>query len=325
MKKHLLKISFTLFFASSILATQAQEFGDILASGAENANTYLSNYAAPGINAFGNGMADGWYNTAKPHSTLGFNITISPSFSFIPSSDKSFTFNPLEYNNLRLEGDADNQLPTIVGGDAQANSKLVFSGDSPYPGVNLVTDTEVEFAVPSGVINLDNVPFAATPAPTYNIGIGIYKSTEVKFRFLPEVSSGGFRAKMLGFGVLHDIKQWIPVVNKLPFDLSILAATSTLNMEYDLDVDVAAGTGSRFSGSGMAAFKTTSTTVQLLISKKLLVFTPYAAVGFNAVKSSLDVKGEYEYTTPLSSQTITDPINLDFEKAGGMRATVGAR
>ncbi len=259
MKKHLLKLSFTLFFATATLVTQAQNFGDILATGADNANTYLQNYAAPGINAFGNGMADGWYNTAKPHSTLGFNFTISPSFSFIPQSDMSFKFNAADYKDLTLEGDSDGILPTFVGGDAEAGFKLVFSGGSPYPGVDLVANTDAEFAVPSGVINLDKVPvMAAIPSPTYNIGIGIYKSTELKLRLLPEISVGDFRAKMFGFGVQHDIKQWIPVVNKLPFDLSVLVATSTLDLEYDLDVDVASNEGqineTRFSGSGTAAF-----------------------------------------------------------------------
>ena len=330
MKKHLLKLSFTLIFASATLVTQAQNFGDILATGADNANTYLQNYAAPGINAFGNGMADGWYNTAKPHSTLGFNFTFSPSFSFIPQSDMSFAFNAADYKDLTLEGDADGILPTFVGGDAEAGSKLVFSGGSPYPGVDLVANTDAEFAVPSGVINLDKVPvMAAIPSPTYNVGIGIYKSTELKLRLLPEISVGDFRAKMFGFGVQHDIKQWIPVVNKLPFDLSVLVATSTLDLEYDLDVNVASNEGqineTRFSGSGTAAFKTTSTTVQVLVSKKLLIFTPYAAVGFNAVKSSLDMKGDYEYKVGPKTTSISDPISLDFDNAGGMRATIGAR
>ena len=318
MKKHLLKISFTFAFGLAVLASQAQSFGDVLSTGADNANTYLKNYAAPGINAFGNGMADGWYNTGKVHSSLGFNITISPSVSFIPQSDKSFTFNPTDYENLTLVGDSDNQLPTMVGAKAEANSKLVYSGSSPYPEVSL--GTAAEFDVPGGAINLDEVPFAAIPAPTYNIGIGIYKSTEVKFRFMPEISTGGFRTKMIGFGIQHDIKQWIPVVSKLPFDLSILAATSILDMEYDIDVNT-----DDFEGSGAAVFKTTSTTVQAIVSKKLLFFTPYAAVGFNVVKSSLDVEGEYRYKSVIGGGTITDPISLDFDNSGGMRATLGAR
>ncbi len=80
-----------------------------------------------------------------------------------------------------------------------------------------------------------------------------------------------------------------------------------------------------FLDQELLLFKTTSTTVQVLVSKKLLIFTPYAAVGFNTVKSSLDMKGDYEYKVGPKTTTISDPISLDFDNAGGMRATIGAR
>lgn len=315
------KTTTAILFAAASYTSHAQDFGNILSVGAENAETYLTHYAGPAINSFGNGMAEGWYNTGKTHSPLGFNLTISPSFSFIPESEQMFRFVESDYQDMVLEGDADGLLPTLVGGDAESGSELVFSGEATYPGVSGVAfDGEQRFAVPDGVINLKNVPFGGTPAPTFNIGLGIYKGTELKVRFLPEVTSGDFGASMFGLGVQHDIKQWIPGIKNLPFDLSGLVAVSNLKLTYDIDVN----TG-EFSGEGEAIFNTTSTTVQAIVSKKLLFFTPYFSLGFNAVKSSLDVKGDYTYSTITSETEIKDPIALDFEGAGGLRSTLGAR
>ena len=310
---------FTTIFCLASISTTAQNFGDILAAGAENAEVYLSNYARPAIDAFGNGMTNGWYNTAKPHKSLGFNITVSPSFSFIPEAEQTFRFNPADYQDLTLEGDSDGIIPTLVGGDAEAGSELVFSGEATYPG-GVTFSGEERFDVPNGVINLDKVPFAGTPAPTYNIGVGIIKGTELKLRILPEVSSGDFKASMWGVGVQHDIKQWIPGINKLPFDLSVLFATSSLTLNYAINVN----TGN-FEGSGEAIFKTNTTTFQGIVSKKLLFFTPYLGVGFNTVSSSLDINGTYRYTTTTSSSEIEDPVSLEFDGAGGLRTTIGGR
>lgn len=318
--KHLYQ---SLFFSVIILAsssTKAQDFGNILAVGAENAETYLTNYAGPAIDAFGNGLSDGWYNTAKPHKSLGFNLTISPSFSFIPSSERTFVFNPNDYQDLTLEGDSDGIIPTLVGGDAESGAELVFTGEATYPG-GVTFDGEQRFDVPNGVIDLNNVPFGGAPAPTYNIGIGIIKGTEIKVRFLPEITAGDFGASMFGLGVQHDVKQWIPVISKLPFDLSALVAFSNLNLNYAIDVN----TGD-FEGQGEAVFKTTATTVQGIISKKLLFFTPYLGVGFNSVNSSLLINGTFRYNSALGSGSeIEDPIDMTFDGAGSLRTTIGGR
>ncbi|MEQ8471932.1 MAG: hypothetical protein RIC35_12145 [Marinoscillum sp.] len=318
--KHLYKALLVTVCFFTFTLSNAQDFGNILAVGAENAETYLTNYAGPAINAFGNGLSNGWYNTAKPHKSLGFNITVSPGFSFIPQSDQTFVFDPNDYQDLTLEGDADGIIPTLVGGDAQSGSELVFTGEATYPG-GVTFDGEQRFNVPNGVIDLGNIPFGGTPAPTYNIGIGIIKGTELKVRILPEVTAGDFGASMIGFGVQHDVKQWIPVISKLPFDLSALVAFSNLKLNYAIDVN----TGD-FEGTGEAIFETNATTVQGIISKKLLFFTPYLGVGFNTVKSSLQVNGTYRYNSTLGSGSeIEDPIDLTFDGAGGMRTTVGGR
>ena len=45
---------------------------------------------------------------------------------------------------------------------------------------------------------------------------------------MPEVETGSSKVKLLGFGVLHDIKQHIPGIKTLPFDLSMLVAFTNI-------------------------------------------------------------------------------------------------
>lgn len=309
---------------------QSQSFGDILSAGSEDANKYLENYAAPAINSFGVGMTDGWYNTAKTHKLLGFDITTSVNMAKIPDEEFLFEFTKSSFSNLNYRVNGVDQtsatLPTLVGGEAESGSELYIEGNQTINGVTI--EDEIAFDVPSG-FDLKDVPvITGVPTPTANLGIGLPKNTDLKIRLVPEQSIDDYKFKMFGIGVMHDIKQWIPAVKNLPFDLSGFIGTTTMKAETAIDVDSQDGT-TRFSGSGVASFKTNSTTVQAIISKKLTVFTPYAAIGFNAVKTTFDVSGDYtlENTNPIapSSQTITDPINLEFTGAGGARLTLGAR
>lgn len=329
----------------AITQSKAQSFGDILSAGVEDANTYLENYAAPAVNSFGVGLSGGWYNTAKPHKLLGFDITTSVNMAAIPDEEMMFNFAEAGFQNLQLDQTGDNMIPTLVGGEATTGSEIFIPANTtitdPRTGQSITIDDEIRFDTPNG-FNLEDVPVATgIPAPTVQLGIGLIKNTDLKIRLLPEQTIDDYSFKMFGIGVMHDVKQWIPAIKNLPFDLSGFFGTTTMTATTALDVDIensqsngAGGTSTTtFMGSGKATFKTNSTTVQAIISKKLAVFTPYAAIGFNAVKTTFDVAGDYEFETDADdrfsgdeqTQMITDPVDLEFTGAGGARFTVGAR
>lgn len=330
---------------SAAIKTQAQDFGDILSVGAEDANVYLENYLTPAVNSFGVGLANGWYNTAKTHKKLGVDLTLSINVANVPDADLMFAFSQSDYQNLKLrDGSGDmpdgTLLPTLVGGDAPNGSELYVPANTTVDigGAQSITlEDDISFAALPG-FDLKDVPLInGVPTPTLNLGIGLIKNTDLKIRWAPEQSFGDYSVKMFGVGVMHDIKQWIPGMKKLPFDLSVLFATTTMKSEVAIDVDIqnsdaTTQTSSSFTGSGTGTFKTNATTFQVIASKKLAVLTPYVGVGFNAVKSNLDVTGDYTLSTENNidssrnnSQTVSDPIDLDFTSAGGGRLTVGMR
>ena len=198
--------------------SNAQDFGEIMSAGTEDANTYLEIYAAPVINSFGVGLAGGWYNTAKAHKTLGFDLTVSFNMAAVPNEDMMFDFAEAGFRNLQLRGDSDGMVPTLAGGDAENGSELYIEAGLTINGVPV--EQEITFDVPSG-FNLSEVPVVTgVPTPTFNLGVGIYKNTDLKLRFIPQQNIEGYKFGMFGIGVMHDVKQWIPGIKNLPFDLS---------------------------------------------------------------------------------------------------------
>ena len=75
-------------------------------------------------------------------------------------------------------------------------------------------------------------------------------------------------------------------------------------------------------------------TVQALASLDFKFITLYGGVGYNSGKTSVKMKGNYTLTYDIedsngnvigtTEESITNPINLDFE-ANGVRATIGTR
>lgn len=329
---------------SSLVAVQeskAQDVGEIISAGIDDANTYLENYFAPGINAFGNGLAGGWYNTAQAHKTLGVDLTLSLNLASIPDAEKLFSFSEAGFNRFQLRGDADGQLPTFAGNAADDGSELFIEAGTTieYGDQSILIEDEIAFDVPGGIFSGSDLPvnISSMPAPTINLGIGIVKNTDLKLRLVPEQTFGDFSFKLFGIGVMHDIKQWIPGMKALPFDMSAFVGTTRLSASLGLtansvETNTTTGTTTSFVGEGNAEFVTNATTVQVLVSKKLAIFTPYVGLGFNAVKSSFDVKGDFDYDIRNSNNSsqdqhldIVDPISLQFTGAGGPRATIGGR
>jgi hypothetical protein len=285
--------------------SHAQDFEKILDGGINDANLYLKEYMNPVASSIGNGLANGWYNTAKPHKTLGFDLSVNLNLATIPDVAKTFEFLESEYSTLSIDGPATSAfLPTFAGGET--TEELLIDG------------TSQTIVAPSGIQSqLADYPGPlAIPTPTVQLGVGIIKNTDLIIRYTPEISVGDFAFQSFGFGVKHDFKQWIPGMKLLPFDLSGLVGYNKISTTYQIDE-----TAGQFAEFGASA-----TTIQAIISKKLLFFTPYAGIGVNIIKSNLAMKGAYEFDGQNgTSDAEIDPINIDLDGSGGPRFTVGAR
>jgi hypothetical protein len=277
-------------------AAHAQsDLENLIKGSRDDANYLVKGYMTPALNTIGYGLNQGWYNTAKPHKVLGFDLTITASAISIPSSDLTYRVENSKLSTIDLvtptpaAGAAD--VPTIFGADVTPVYRYRQGGGTfnGAPGLN--------FDVP--------IAGSAVPVPMVQLGIGLPKGTDVKLRFFPSTGLGaGGRdgnVGMFGIGVLHDVKQYIPGVKELPFDLSAFVGYTKLNFDVNLDPTN--------NPSQKATFGSSATTIQGLISKKISVLTFYGGLGFNFIGSDLNVKGTYNLggATPT---TVTDPISI---------------
>lgn len=294
----------------SFTAKAQIDFGTYLEAGAEDANRILQSYMEPAFLGIGYGLNSGWYNTAKPHKLFGFDITATGTMALIPSSAEFYTFNNNSYSNVQL---ADGSLttaraPTIFGPNLPADELPLLE----YFEDRANTDESITLSAPTGLGIEEDLPFNAVPTAMVQVGIGIVKNTDIKIRFVPTIeSTNEFEYSMLGIGVMHDLKQWIPGFKQLPIDISGFVGWSRVNTKIFLD-DEAPDQFSEFSTNGF--------TLQGLVSKQLSILTVFGGLGFASTSSSFDLRGTYN----VEGGTLTDPVSFNFS-SGGPRANLGFR
>lgn len=293
---------------SAPLSLFAQSDMDVyLKAGADDASKLIESYISPVMKSFGYGINNGWYNTAKPHKTLGFDLTVTAHLVYAPKASQYFTFNNSDYSNIRLASGQSAEAPTAFGPNEEGPELEILDEDGNATGTT--------FNSINGLGLKEEIGMNAVPVPMAQLGIGIAKNTDLKLRYIPKMNFDDGEIGLWGIGVMHDVKQWIPGIKMLPFDLSALVGYTKLTAGYDMEGEID-GKDQR------AELVASGFTVQGIISKKISVLTLYGAVGYNSVKSSIKVNGTYEledYSEPL-----VDPVDLAFGE-GSLRATAGFR
>jgi hypothetical protein len=321
------------FYILSISSIMSQEdfqnlpnsvigFGNIILAG-EDASLLAENYLRPSVKGLISGMNSGWYSTAKTHKKFGFDITFGLNSSLIPSKDKVFDFISSDYNYISV-GDSNIELPTVLSDD---DSETIFNVSIPV----LSGDYKVgSFTLPGGIAK--DLPVNAVPTPFIQLGLGLPYNIELNLRYVPDLNyDSKVNGSSVGVGIQHDLTQYLGLLDKLPYSISVMGAFSKANIEYAIDENLS----NQISVTdGNAIFNLDTWTVQALGSLNLRIFTIYAGVGYNYGISSFKINGDYtlNYDVVDSNQNsvgtlienISDPINLDFSSSG-TRATIGAR
>lgn len=269
--------------------------------------TLADGYLKPFGNGFSSGLGNNWYNTAATHKLLGFDLTVGATGAFVPSSDQTFSLSGLK-NWTAVNGAT--TAPTI---------------GSTKDGVQLqdVATHSKKFTTPDGVYNI-------IPAPTVQLTLGLPFGNDLALRFVPSIKIKEGSGSMFGIGLKHNIKQWIPVVKKLPFDAAIMIGYTKLKVDYrsnkpiikpsDLqDNDSATPTDeSQYQNQGVK-LRGNAFMANIIVSKKLAFFTPYFGVGFNSSSFNLDLTGNYPLRGSYNAvtgqyviQPVANPVSLHY-------------
>ncbi|HVW97999.1 MAG TPA: DUF6588 family protein [Mucilaginibacter sp.] len=320
MKKIYLLFS-TLFLTTVVLTANAQDgFSDLIKSSPANATRLIEAYGAPLFKGFGVGMNSGWTNTAKPKGLLHFDLRVTATAAFTPVSDKTFDVTKIGLNSNVTPSDPNQTIAQTIGGNQDI--------DGPTMDIKSNGQTVSQFRLPSG-----KLPFI--PSPQLQLTIGLIKQTDVTLRLIPKVSIGDAGSvSMLGFGIKHNLMQYFsgPTERIIPFDLSVMLAYSRLNLSASLDVKPENGTvhdpsdpnrnedfNNQHTDGHFSSFL-----AEAIISKKLLFFTPFLAVGYNTASTDLGIIGNYPVTTGNNTYTVfTNPVSINQNSLSGFRADIG--
>jgi hypothetical protein len=303
------KLILLVFLAVSTISLQAQtDFDDAIQGSVTDANYILEGYATPFMKVIGYGLNQGWYNTAANHKVAGFDLTITGSPVYVPTSDLYYNVDNNKLKNVQVVS------PTPVGGIASVPT--IFGPDKAPTYQNITTGSQ--FSGPTGLDLKKSIGGNYVPVPMVQLGFGLPKGIDIKLRYMPKTSVGDNGAiDAFGLGVMHDIKQYIPGIKNLPFDLSAFVGFTKLKLDIALDDT---------KPDQHAKFEANTTTIQGLISKKIAVLTVYGALGYNLAKTNLSMVGNYEFENPSPAPptVVKDPVKFDVT-ANGMRATGGLR
>jgi len=304
-------IAALLFLSVSFSAVSQEPLSEFLQGGVEDARTLTDAYLQPYGEMLGTSLNSGWYNSAKVHGILGFDVTFSVMNAVAPSAAKSFDVENLTLQNFQLQDGSPSVAPTVAGEMAE--------DDRPFLEPDLGGDfsTNEGFRMPNGSGN-DNLPL-----PMVQAAVGLPKDIEVIGRIVPKMKFGDAgEVSVLGFGVKHSLKRYIPVVKRLPFlQMSVLAGYTSFNSATPIP-----GTDQIEVTDGELAISSGAFTSRLLIGANLPVVAIYTGVGYGSSNSDFNVNGQYDVSD--INQSFTDPFALAYKTTGidfnaGMRIRIG--
>ena len=252
-------------------------------------------YFTPMTEGFGAGLNSGWYNTAKPHSLGGFDLTFTLNTVIIPNSGK--TFNIEDAGGTTFTSTANN-ASTIFG-----SSNVTPMEYKNYTSVEL-PDGGITFNMPGGL----KTP--AIPLPMIQAGIGLIKNTAIDIRYMPMLNVGdNINVNLFGVGVKHDLLQWIPGIgDAIPMSLSLQAGYTSLNTELKILEQ-------------KVSLKTKATTINLVASKKLLMVTGYVGLGYNSATTTFATDANFD----LGGIQFDEKVEIAFESNNNLRTNIGLR
>ncbi|MEO1032010.1 MAG: DUF6588 family protein [Bacteroidota bacterium] len=316
------KLIASFILVASLQLCKAQELETILLA-ADDASLLTENYLNPAMEGLMYSMNGGWATTAKVHKKFGFDLTIGFNASFVPDESQVFTFVPSDYSFVSLPN-GETELQTVMSeNDTETTVDISIPvGDGTFKVAS--------FNMPGGIT--DDLPVNAVPAPTVQVGFGLPFKTDIKARFVPNTGfDDDIEAGLIGFGLQHDLTQYLGPIDKLPLSISILGAFTNMKVTYDINDDIDDNVA---VNNGEAEFKMNTWTIQALGSLDFKIITVYGSVGYNNGRTTAKMKGDYTLTYDLEDgngnvigtvdESISNPINLDFE-ADGVRATIGTR
>jgi hypothetical protein len=294
-------------------------------------------YMKPFGDALGVYMNSGWFNTGTPHSLLGFDVTCTFNTMLVPKINKTYQISDLNLQNMQFK--TGKTAPTIFGDKEPGPQGTVM-----VPDLLNAYDT-VNYNLPAGT------GLTALIMPTFQVGIGIMKNTDLTFRYVPELETPGARIKgkfsCWGVGLRHDLLQWLPGGKVIPLSLSLMGAYSQMNFGANFPNAFKAAEGLTYKDGTIPVTSTyddqafnvnvKAWNVNAILSKKILMLTIYVSGGYQSSQAEYSIDGTYPFVSynydESSKPTYTknyikdvkDPVTMTDKKLAYFKGSGGLR
>lgn len=262
-----LGLSFTLSIFTSLTFSQDNSLEALVS----DFNFLINKYVTPAAEGIVYQTSSAWNTDAKALNLWEVKLSVQGNFLLVPNKKRSFFVNNSQLDNLFIVGADSGNIPTAVGGE---NTVLI--------GGNLNDDT-FEFEPPSGIDQ--NGVFH----PQVQAALGLPYGTSFMVRVTPNISIGSSNIEAFGFGLTHNISQWIPKIKASTFDIATTLTYSSYNIDYEFSelelvedsgfVDAISGKGSTISAS-------------LISSKQLGNFDASFAMNYSHSSPDISFDGE---------------------------------
>ncbi|MGQ1889950.1 DUF6588 family protein [Thermophagus sp. OGC60D27] len=305
----LIRRSFVVFSVLMVsnLGFSQEPLRDFFQAGKADAGILTKAYLKPYGEMLGTALNSGWYNSAKVHKLGGFDLTVSVMSAVAPTSAQTFDVGALGLQNFNV---GSNSIAPTVAGEMEESMRPVLTPD-------VVGGEYGEFTLPNGSGN-DKLPI-----PMVQLAVGLPFHTEVMGRFVPTMDFGDAgEVSVIGFGLKHSLKNYIPFVKRVPFlQMSVLAGYTSFNSSYGIT-----GSNEVSVENGELAISSGAFTTRLLLGANFPVVALYTGMGYGSTNSDFDVKGTYGVSG--FSETFTDPFLLNYSTSGfdfnaGVRLRLG--
>lgn len=307
MRNLLIIINF-FFFSIPLLAQHNIKL--LLISGKEDTKTFLQDYLNPGTAGLIYNLSSGWYQTADVKNPLGFEISVIANASGNLDQHQSFILNTNDYQNLQFSGGETSKSVATILGNNDPSARVVLKNES------ITGDEETSFELPQGI---GSAGIYFIPAAFLQARLGLFKGTEVKFRYFPRRDFGGADVQILGGAIQHEITKWL-APEYFPLGVSGLVAYSVMDGNYEFTKDqIIQGDNQRLE-SHMEYWMFSG-----IVSTKFPIVNFYGGPSYLQGTSQTEMLGTYFIENENSGETIvtvTDPISLT-NKVGGLTANLG--
>ncbi len=274
----------------STLSYSQDEITGFLDLGHENASLLISSYLEPLGHSVGSNMNSGWYNTGQAHSLGRFDVRFGVPVTFVGQEQRYFVFYEDDYTGIKLVDPADTRAPTLFGSDKDG-PEIYFEGTEDHP--------EGSFNLPPGT-GIDYFPLIP---PVLQVNVGLIRDTEVMFRYVPTIGYEGFSIGLYGFGIKHGVDQYIPVVEKLPFDISLIGSYANMSTIFEIDYNSSANS----DNDQKLDISSTAYSASLVASKRLPFISVYGGVRYMYSNTRFLMLGDYD----VNGMILTDPADGD--------------